>query len=227
MTAVRLLEGLCLLVLRLGLGGVFIYAAWVKLEDPQQFADAIKGFKLLPPEGDHLLTLATFAVPWVEMLAGVVLIMGLWSRAASLVLLINLLAFIAAIASVLQRGINTKCGCFGEFSPFCPETITACNIIQNAVLAGVAFIILLRGPGVLGLDRRPPPRRPRVVEPVSVQTAPAPTPAVAPPVARAPVPPAPARAAAPKPASPPTSPPSAPATRPPQRPPTTPRPGSK
>jgi uncharacterized membrane protein YphA (DoxX/SURF4 family) len=156
MGAVRVVEGTVLLALRLALAGVFIWAAWVKLEDPQAFADAIKGFKLLKsPEGDHLLTLATFAVPWVEMLAGVVLVMGLWSRAAALLLLVNLLAFIAAIWSVLARGISTKCGCFGEFSPFCPETITSCNIIQNAVLAVVALVIVLRGPGLLGLDGRP------------------------------------------------------------------------
>lgn len=171
MSAVRVASGVFLLVLRLALGGMFIWAAWVKLSDPQAFADAIKGFKLLnSPEGDHLVTLATFAVPWVEILAGAVLVLGLWTRAAALVLLVNLLAFIAAIASVLQRGISTKCGCFGEFSPFCPETITSCNIIQNAVLAVIALVMVVGGSGVFGLDR--PPKRAR--KPVSPSgTAPA------------------------------------------------------
>jgi len=154
---VRQIERVILLVLRLALGGVFLWAAYVKLwppaSGPQAFADSIKGFKLLPPEGDHLVTLATFAVPWVEGLAGAVLVLGLWSRAAALVLLLNLLAFIAAIVWVLERGISTKCGCFGKFSPFCPEQITTCNIVQNAVLGGVALVIVLRGGGLLSLDR--------------------------------------------------------------------------
>lgn len=147
-------------MLRVALGGVFLWAAWVKLDNPQAFADSIKGFKLLPPAGDHLVVLATFAVPWVEALAGAVLVLGLWSRAASLVLLLNLAAFIAAIVSVLERGISTKCGCFGKFSPFCPETITTCNIIQNSVLAAVAGLILLRGGGLLGIDRGSKPKPP-------------------------------------------------------------------
>lgn len=150
----RAIERVMLLVLRVALGGVFLWAAYAKFENPQAFADSIKGFKLLPPEGDHLVVLATFAVPWVEALAGAVLVLGLWSRGAGLVLLVNLLAFIAAIVSVLERGISTKCGCFGKFSPFCPETITTCNIVQNGVLAVVALVIAWRGGGMLGLDRR-------------------------------------------------------------------------
>lgn len=155
MSAIRVIEGLVLLLLRLALGGVFVWAAWVKLDDPQAFADTIKGFKLLPAAGDHLVVLASFAVPWVEMLAGAVLMLGLWTRAAALVLLINLLSFIAAIVSVLQRGISTKCGCFGELSPFCPEEISGCNIVQNSILGAMALVLLIRGRGLLGLDRRP------------------------------------------------------------------------
>lgn len=155
----RAIERVVLLVLRLALGGLFLYAAYIKL-DPfgppgaaQAFADSIKGFKLLPPEGDHLVVLATFAVPWVEAIAGAMLVLGLWSRAAALVLLLNLAAFVAAIVSVLERGISTKCGCFGKFSPFCPEQITTCNIVQNGVLAVIALVIVLRGGGMLSLDR--------------------------------------------------------------------------
>lgn len=155
----RAFERVVLLVLRLALGGVFLYAAYIKLGPfgppgaAQAFADSIKGFKLLPPEGDHLVVLATFAVPWVEAIAGAMLVLGLWSRAAALVLLLNLLAFIAAIVSVLERGISTKCGCFGKFSPFCPEQITTCNLVQNSVLAMVALVIIVRGGGLLSLDR--------------------------------------------------------------------------
>lgn len=155
MGPLRAVEGAVLLLLRVALGGLFLWAAWVKLENPQAFADSIKGFKVLPPEGDHLVVLATFAVPWVEVLAGAALVLGLWARAAAWVVLLNLAVFVGAIASVLARGISTKCGCFGRLSPFCPETITTCNVWQNAVLAAIAAIVAWRGPGLLGFERRP------------------------------------------------------------------------
>ena len=161
MRALRIAESVVLLVLRLALAGLFLWAAGVKLAEPQAFADSIKGFKLLPPEGDHLVVLATFVVPWVELVAGLFLLLGVWTRASACVMLLTLLAFIGGIASVLARGISTKCGCFGETSPFCPDEISECNIIQNAILGAVALIFIVRGGGLLSIDGSAAARRER------------------------------------------------------------------
>ncbi len=209
----RAIERTILLLLRVALGGVFLWAAYVKLDEPQAFADSIKGFKLLPPEGDHLVVLATFAVPWVEMLAGCVLILELWSRSAALVLLMTLLAFIGAIVSVLERGISTKCGCFGKFSVFCPETITTCNIVQNSVLGLVALLIVWRGPGLLALDRSPKAGAKGPCTPPGTPKATATPAAAVKPVATGHRPPAPTPPPAARPATP------QPAARPPRQPP--------
>lgn len=142
--------GFLLMVLRLFLGGMFMFAAGVKLSDPQGFSESVKAFRILP---DHLAQFSTFAVPWIEMLAGAALIIGLWSRAAALVIAGMLAVFIAGIASVLARGLSVSCGCFGKLQPFCTGPLGACNIIQNSVLLVIGLIVTSWGGGLLSVDR--------------------------------------------------------------------------
>jgi rhodanese-related sulfurtransferase len=61
----------------------------------------------------HILFNVAITLPWIEVVAGVMLILGLWLVAS--VWLINLmtLTFIGAIASAVSRGLSIECGCFG------------------------------------------------------------------------------------------------------------------
>lgn len=146
-TGLRLL----LLILRLALGGLFLFAAYNKWQDPQKFIFAVKGFKILP---DHLAVLATYAVPWTEAIASVFLILGIWSRASAATIALMLLGFIAGILSVIQRGIDVKCTCFGGFELLCTGSVGWCNIGQNIVLLAVALLITIKGGGMLSVERR-------------------------------------------------------------------------
>jgi putative oxidoreductase len=143
--------GSLLLVLRIALGALFILAAYVKLTAPLDFSDSVKAFKILP---DHLAQLATFAIPWTELICGIALIVGWWTRAAAALLGVTLLVFIAGIASVLARGLSVKCGCFGKLQPFCTGPLGMCNILQNTVMLAAAFLIVVGGAGLLSIDRR-------------------------------------------------------------------------
>lgn len=126
------------------LAALFLWAAFNKLQPPngpQLFSDSIHAFKIGMPE--TFFRLATSVTPWIEVVAGLCLLFGLWSRAAATVLAGLLVVFIGLIASVLIRGLNAECGCFGKLSPFCPEKITSCNIIQNVILLAMALAIAL------------------------------------------------------------------------------------
>ncbi|MEX2218745.1 MAG: DoxX family protein [Phycisphaerales bacterium] len=94
-----------LLALRMALGGLFIVAAYLKLfasdNSALSFAEAIQAFKVL--ESDSLVRLATFCIPWVELVAGVSLILGFWTRAAGLIFAVLLAMFIALIVSTIFR----------------------------------------------------------------------------------------------------------------------------
>lgn len=144
-------RSLVALIARLGLGGMMVFAAYNKLSNPQEFAFSVKAFKILP---DHLAILATFVFPWMELICGTLLIAGLWTRAAALVSVGQLLTFIAAIVSVITRDLNVKCGCFGKYDLFCSGPLGWCNVIQNSGFVLVGLVILATGPRRFGLSRR-------------------------------------------------------------------------
>lgn len=144
-----ILDILCLLF-RLALGGVLLYAAWHKLTNPQAFAEVVKAYKMVP---DHLTIVSTFAVPWTEVIVGVCLIFGFWSRAAGAVATVLVAAFLATIIQAMVRGVNlTECGCFGK-PLICSGPPSACHIIQDAVLLIMALFPMVFGGGYLSVDR--------------------------------------------------------------------------
>lgn len=150
-----------LLALRLFLGGVFLLAALVKLKDPQQFAFAINAYQVLPTGAKHLVPLATFVVPWLELIAGLLLLLGLWGRAAALVAASLMALFTAAVASVILRDMSITCGCFGKLKgPFgCEGPIGPCKLAENATLLLAGLVLTFAGPGRLSVEALTSPRR--------------------------------------------------------------------
>ncbi len=145
---------------RIALGALFIFSGIVKLNDPQAFAFAIKGFKLV--ESHNLIVQATFSIPWTEVLVGALLVVGLFTRAAAGALLAMLAIFTGAIISVIARGIDTTCGCFGNFLG---AEIDWNTVLRNSVLIAMTVIVLVKDGGYLTLDRfrqrsRPTPDQP-------------------------------------------------------------------
>lgn len=134
---------------RIALGALFIFSGAVKLIDPQAFAFAIKGFKLV--ENHDLISQATFSIPWTEVLIGALLVLGLWTRVASGALLLMVAGFTAAIVSVLARDIDTSCGCFGKFLG---SKIDETTVIRNVVLLSLTMVVFVKRGGFLTLDGR-------------------------------------------------------------------------
>jgi len=132
---------------RVALGALFIFSGYVKLNDPQAFAFAIKGFKLV--ENHDLISQATFSIPWTELIIGALLVLGLYTRAAAGAMLLMLAVFTGAIVSVIARDIDTTCGCFGNFLG---SKIDGSAVLRNAVLLGLAGVVLMHNGGFLTLD---------------------------------------------------------------------------
>ena len=99
-----------LLVFRVVLGGLFVYAGVVKVGDPLDFAQDIRNYRLV---GQSLAFIAALILPWLEILAGAFLVAGLWKRGAALVISGLLVFFIALTAVTMVRGLDVDCGCFG------------------------------------------------------------------------------------------------------------------
>lgn len=141
--------------LRLVLGGLFVFAGIIKLNDPQQFVFSIIAFDLFPKHADHAVKLLAFAVPWTEIITGVLLILGLWTRPAALVVSLMLASFVFGISSVMWRGLDVTCGCFGKFEVPCTGNLGFCHLVRNTIMLLAALLILWKGPGALAIDREP------------------------------------------------------------------------
>jgi len=91
------------------LGATFIYASYSKILAPAVFAKIIFGYDLFPAS---LINLAAIILPFVELIAGLALIIGYYPRSAALVINVMLLAFIVSLSINIIRGHEFDCGCF-------------------------------------------------------------------------------------------------------------------
>ncbi|HOE27734.1 MAG: DoxX family membrane protein [Candidatus Aureabacteria bacterium] len=107
--AARWVRAAGLLLARLFLGGLFVYASLHKLADPVSFSRIVYGYKILPP---WAINLTAIVLPGVELAAGALLLAGLLRRGAALAVSLSLLVFICALAFNLARGLDFDCGCF-------------------------------------------------------------------------------------------------------------------
>jgi uncharacterized membrane protein YphA (DoxX/SURF4 family) len=152
-------------VLRLVIGGLLVLSGSMKLGvykalgigplamDPLDFAFAIKGFQF--GLSDTLVQILTYAVPWGELLAGLGLAIGFWTRASAIAVAALMLAFGAGIVSLLARDIPVDCPCFGKLKLFCgDQPLGVCHLIRNGVIAGLAMVVAILGPGMAAVDLR-------------------------------------------------------------------------
>jgi len=102
-----------LLVVRIVLGLIFIYAGAEKISDPEAFAVSISNYRLLP-----VATLNFFAItlPWIELVTGLLILFGIAVKENSSIIFLMLLVFTITIVISLFRGLSIDCGCFGKGS---------------------------------------------------------------------------------------------------------------
>lgn len=99
-------------VTRLAVAGLFIYSGVAKMADPGHFLDQIMGFDLVP----YWIAYPTaFILPCLEVTCGIFLLTFTFSCAASLILMLLLIGFMVFLTIVHEAGINTNCGCFGDW----------------------------------------------------------------------------------------------------------------
>lgn len=96
------------------LGLFFIMSALPKIADPPSFAQMIYNYRLVTSNlgGAHVLNLFALSLPWLELLLGLALVLGIWRRTAVIFVGALLVTFIVAISINLARGNAIDCGCF-------------------------------------------------------------------------------------------------------------------
>ena len=140
------------LLLRLVIGLYFVYASLDKIADPAGFARIVYQWQTLGPVASNVVAVT---LPWVELVAGLLLLVGVWKRDAAAVVAVLLVVFIVAAVFVLARGIDVdNCGCTsvaaaGTAPTWPPEWMRGVGwylITRNLALLACALVLVFVEP---------------------------------------------------------------------------------
>jgi uncharacterized membrane protein YphA (DoxX/SURF4 family) len=137
--------GVLLLVARLVVGGAFVMLALAKLADPVAFLKSVREYGLVADDS-RLLNLAAALLPWVELLCGALLVLGVAVRGNALLLAGLLAVFTTAIAARAADMHAASGGAFCDLAFDCGcgtgvENVCT-KLAQNAVLFVLALFAL-------------------------------------------------------------------------------------
>ena len=115
--------------MQIALGVFFVAAALPKIVDPPSFAHMVHNYRIVP---GVLVNLMALTMPWIELLAGLALILGIWKGTARTIIAALLVVFIVAISVNLLRHNAIDCGCFD---------VSAAGKTREERLADMKFVI--------------------------------------------------------------------------------------
>ena len=130
--------------LRIVLGAVFVYAAWVKLFGPhlswplrmepwELFALAISSYDILPLK---LVELVARTLPWLELAIGLMLLAGRGLRVSSAMMSLLLMVFFGLMVRAFSQGKEISCGCFGP-----GEIISWWTLLRDGSMLAGALVL--------------------------------------------------------------------------------------
>jgi len=139
-------------ILSMALGAVFVYASLDKIAQPAAFARIVYHYRLIGPNalvGPLPANVLAVTLPWVEMVAGLALIAGVWRREAAGLSALLLVVFLGAVTLALLHGIDIEnCGCFSVSGTGRSAGIKL--ILQDLGLLAMAVAVV-----TIGLDTSP------------------------------------------------------------------------
>lgn len=142
------------LAARLILGVVWLVAGGLKIPYLEESVLAVRGYQILPYD---LAVVVGYLLPFVEVILGVLLILGLFIRPAALLSGLIMLAFVIGIAQAWARGLAIDCGCFGGGGTITLEEAQAkypWDIARDLGLMLLAAWLVFRPRSPFSLDRK-------------------------------------------------------------------------
>ena len=126
-----------IVIIRILLGIIFIYASYDKILDPGKFARDITNYHLIPMGFENLIALI---IPWLELFIGIGLVAGLMVDGASMISGGLMALFIIFILQATLRGFNIECGCGLKEG----EMVGWNKILENLVFLGASYLVWQR-----------------------------------------------------------------------------------
>lgn len=136
----KLKQEMISLLFRIFIGSIFILAGLAKIADPISFYSTLMGFRILP---DFLLSFMAVYLPWLELVLGLSVLLGVLYTTAALMLAVFNAIFALAIISVIVRGIDIDCGCFGLLADilYIPDKADWTAVVRDVIFTGMGFYI--------------------------------------------------------------------------------------
>lgn len=131
------------------LGWLFVGASLHKIAVPGDFALDIATYDILPLS---LVNPTAVVLPWVELVAGLMLLLGFRVKAGALLIAAMMVVFIAALGIALARGLDMSCGCFASQGAE-SDPISRLTMLRDLVWLGMSLVVLCCDEGFLGLDK--------------------------------------------------------------------------
>jgi len=139
------------LLSRLILGGVLIVAGALKIGNLQKSAMSVRAYEMLPI---WLANFFGYALPWVEIGIGALLILGVAVRIMGALGALIMLGFIIANAQAWARGLSIYCGCFGGGGTIDPEdTKYLSTILRDIGFLALGVFLYFYPKGRFALDK--------------------------------------------------------------------------
>ena len=136
-TKMKNLNKYFIIVIRLILGAVFLWASFDKIIDPASFAKNISNYHVVPFGLENTVAII---LPWLEFFIGTGMILGIMVNGSIIISSFLLILFNILIAQAILRGFNIECGCGLKDG----QIVGIEKILENFVLLGFAYFLNLR-----------------------------------------------------------------------------------
>ncbi len=141
------LQPLAGLLIRLAAAGIWLTAGGAKLAGLEHFHAQVDQYRLLPAA---LEAPFAYTLPFVEVLVGLYLLVGLLTRVAAIGACLLMVLFLVAQAQAWARGLSLDCGCFGGLAR---ERVGLGTMLRDVGLGLPTLVLAFRPARLLSLDR--------------------------------------------------------------------------
>lgn len=140
-------------VTRQVLGWVLLVAGVLKIMDVTGTASNVRAYQW--PLPFWMTETIAWVMPVLEIVVGLMLVLGLFTRVAGALGALAMLVFVVAIASVWARGIAIDCGCFGTggAKPTIDPWLYFWEIVRDVALMACGLFLVWRPRTPLALDQ--------------------------------------------------------------------------
>lgn len=136
-----------LLLLSRATGALFIFSGVGKLLARHAFLTTLRALPFLPSRS---VAFVVTMLPWMAIVLGSALVMGLWTLSAAWMSLALLLGFSLVALVTVARGLDVPCSCFGAASP---APLSWKTVVRNAILAVLLLpLLVINRPSPLSMD---------------------------------------------------------------------------